>query len=117
MKALHTINLFALIITFLLYVTLFLGMYAQIILGPIQLISALTITVLWYKKLSPQLKILMQIYWTLALIALIAAILTWFEYISSYLIIPLVFVVPMLIACYFVCTTHKISNYLDPKGI
>ncbi len=113
MKILHQINTFTLTITLVLYLTVFLGMYAQIILGPLQLIIALIISFKYYKRLIPKLKKGILTYWTLAIVSLIIAYFSWTYYQANDFIIVTVFVIPMLIACYFTYLTFKITQYLN----
>ncbi len=113
MKKLHQVNIFALIITLILYLTVYLGMYAQIILGPLQLIIALIISFKYYYKLNPKLKKSILIYWALAIVSLIIAYFSWTYYKPNDFIMITVFVIPMLIACYFAYLTFNITKYLN----
>ena len=112
MKILHKINFFALAITLALYLTVFLGMYAQIILGPLQLLLALIVSFKYYKNLNKTLKNYLLAYWITAAISLIIAYLSWTHSTANDYIIITVFVIPMLIACYFVYVTYKITQHL-----
>ena len=113
MKTLHKINIFALTITLALYLTLFLGMYAQIVLGPLQLLLALIISLKYYKRLIPKLKKGILIYWVLAIVSLIIVYFSWTYYQANDFIVITVFVIPMLIACYFAYLTYKITQHLS----
>lgn len=112
MKVLHKINFFALAITLALYLTVFLGMYAQIVLGPLQLLIALIVSFNYYKKLDKTLKNHLLAYWLTAAVSLIIAYLSWTHNTASDYVIITIFVIPMLIACYFVYLTYKITQHL-----
>ncbi|GGB76639.1 hypothetical protein GCM10007424_15810 [Flavobacterium suaedae] len=112
MKALHKINIVALAITLLLYFTVYLGMCAQVLLGVIQLVIASIISLYYSDRLSQKLKKNIKIYWILVGTSLVMAYIFWtyFKY-NDFLIVTL-FVIPMLIACYFAYLTYKITQYL-----
>ena len=110
MKIIYKINKWSYIITLALYLTLFLGMYAQIALGAIQIILALIISVKW-KKLDTNSKTKMLNYLVVILMYGFLLLVIDFENIAGLLII-LLFVLPMLIATYFVYITYKIYNQL-----
>lgn len=113
MKTLHKTNFFALVITLALYLTVYLGMCAQVILGPLQLLLALVISFNYYKKLNKPLKNHLLTYWLTAAISLIIAYLSWTHNTANDYVIITVFVIPMLIACYFVYVTYKITQHLS----
>jgi hypothetical protein len=116
MKYIHYLNFFALGITLLLYLAIYTGMLAQLILGPLQLFLAVTITIKYYSSLNGQCKSLILKYWVLALASGLAALITWFANSNEVpFIILLVFVFPMSVACYFVYVTGCINQYLTPK--
>ena len=113
MKLTHLINKIATYTTLVLYLLVYTGMLAQIILGPIQLILAITITVLYYKELDTKNKKLLKTYWlAVAIVPLFAyASLNWIA--DGVLIILSLFIYPMYIACYFLYATSKINKYLN----
>ncbi|WP_297332698.1 hypothetical protein [Flavobacterium sp.] len=113
MKTLHKINVIALITTLLLYITVLLGMYAQILLGPLQLIIALIVSYSYYKKLSPRLQKGIILYWIAAVTSLTITYFSWLDYRANDFIIITLFVIPMLIACYFARLTYCITKYLN----
>ncbi|KOS07636.1 hypothetical protein AM493_17495 [Flavobacterium akiainvivens] len=116
MKYIHYINFFALGITLLLYVTLFLGMFAQLILGSLQLLLAAIITIAYYEKLNERCKKLLLRYWAFALAAVFIALVTWLAYEDNTTATVLfIFVIPMCVACYFVYVTSCINGYLNPE--
>jgi hypothetical protein len=113
MKLIHLINKIATYTTLVLYLLVYTGMVAQIILGPIQLILAITITALYYKKLDSKNKKSLKIYWlAVAIVPLFAyASFNWID--DGVLIILSLFVYPMYIACYFLYVTSKINKYFN----
>jgi len=87
-------------------------MLFQLILGPVQLIIALIITVKFYKALTPSLQWLLIIYWLLAISDLICLILILQNPIYSDILYMgltnvIAFPVPMCIATYFVYVTYR----------
>ncbi|MHA7059649.1 hypothetical protein ACWGOQ_0020655 [Aquimarina sp. M1] len=109
MKTIHKINKWSFIITLLLYLTVYLGLLAQIPLGFIQFVLALFILTRW-KKLNPLSKRLISIYWLLFISYWLAF---YFLNKSFEFVYGLIFyaVIPMSIASYFVYTTFKINKY------
>lgn len=61
MSKLFRINAIAIVITLVLYLTFWLGIMAQVLLGGLQIICAIVIA-LNYKRLSPQVKVLFLTY-------------------------------------------------------
>ncbi|QCE40385.1 hypothetical protein [Psychroserpens sp. NJDZ02] len=108
MRSIYLINKFTLIVTLALYLTIFLGFYAQLVLGALQVISALGITSLW-NKLSIQNKTHLKIYWFLTLTYGLGWILI--DDINSGLLVVLtIVIIPMSIAVYFVTILHSITT-------
>lgn len=117
MYILHIINRLAFFTTLGLYITVFLGMFSQMILGPLQLIIAIAITLLYYKQITENLKNFIIYYWLLVAIALVLAYLGWITYhdFPYWITIPMLFVIPMLVASYFVYVTYRINKFINPK--
>ncbi|WP_129749269.1 hypothetical protein [Flavobacterium beibuense] len=115
MRYLHILNRFCFFATLLLYTTIFFGMYAQMVLGPLQLLIAISITYLYFKKIPQNLKNLILYYWLFAITALILAFLGWNDAIPDHLIILTVFVIPMMVAAYFVYVTYRIDKFITSK--
>jgi len=113
MKAIHFINIVATYITIGLYMFIFLGMIAQIILGPLQLLLAIIITIRYYKVLDQHNQILIMYYWFLVVVSLSIAAITWSGYKNSITAIIWVIVVPMLVACYFLYVTKSLNRYMS----
>ena len=114
MKALHYINLVFYTITIILYATIYLviyGLYAQFFLGIIQVIIAFTL--LFYKKnFNLIIKKHFLYYWILVLTTLvvIAALSIKSNFSNSFVYTSILFVIPMLIATYFVYITYLIKK-------
>ena len=118
MKILHKINFYALVVTLLLYITVYLGMLVQMVLGVIQLIVAITITWRYYYDLPINHKKLLHRYW-LAVLASVTYIFVayWLDnsYVNDFFMITSLFVFPMAIACYFVYVTYKLTETLSKQ--
>jgi hypothetical protein len=69
-------------------------MYAQILLGPIQLIIALIVSYSYYKKLSPRLQKGIIIYWSSVVVSLAIAYFSWLDYRANDFAIITLFVIP-----------------------
>lgn len=114
MKIIHNINTLATWATILLYISIFLGMYAQIVLGPLQLILATIVSIKYYKSLNKYHKNLVLYYW-LAVVATLA--LAGFVWSTNFDNVPLtigcLFIIPMSVACYFLYVTKKLNKYLN----
>jgi hypothetical protein len=113
MEALHKINKWSFIITLVLYITVYSGMLAQLILGPIQLIIAAIISIKYFKILSYRQRHQIKVYWLLVTIA--GLLLIWVKFYNPYFsndffLIVTLFVFPMFIALYFVYLTSEIKN-------
>lgn len=115
MKLIYHINLLATGITLFLYLLIFYGMMAQVVLGPLQLLLALIISIKYYDKLDQHNQILMMFYWFLVLITLIVAAITWFGNPDETNAIIWLFVAPMLVACYFLYVTKSLYMYIDSQ--
>jgi len=114
-RTIHCINAIIFTINVLLYCSPALGMYFQLVLGPIQLLIALGFT-FNIAKFTIHLRTLLIIYWVLA-----AADLTALALLMNYgnidilymgLINFVAFPVAMCIAAYFVFVTYKIQKLI-----
>lgn len=113
MKTIHQINKWALIVTLVLYCTVYLGMLAQIVLGTLQLFFAITVTGRYYKELPIDYQKLIKRYWiSVTLSGTYIGIVYWIDshYSNDFYMITSLFVIPMAIAVYFVFITKKISS-------
>ncbi|MFC0604740.1 hypothetical protein [Winogradskyella pulchriflava] len=113
MTNLYKFNKIILIITLILYLTLILGLYAQIVLGAVQLLSAISITFLWEKFENRNKKQLM-IYWFVVIIYgigwLIEINLNDFWWLG-------IIIIPMSIAIYFVWILNNLKNLNNGNAI
>ncbi|KGO93240.1 hypothetical protein Q766_08005 [Flavobacterium subsaxonicum WB 4.1-42 = DSM 21790] len=117
-RILHIINSIAFSLNVLLYLSPSVGMLFQLILGPVQLIIALIITVKFYKVLTPSLQWLLIIYWLLAISDLICLVLILQNPIYSDILYMgltnvIAFPVPMCIAAYFVYVTYRSNQHFN----
>jgi hypothetical protein len=85
-------------------------MYAQLILGPLQLLLAGIITYKHYKKLDNQTRKQLNHYWIAAAVALALAAISgyFFDMLCWLAFIPL-FILPMAVAIYFLILTANIN--------
>jgi xanthine/uracil permease len=118
MKIAQKINKFSFIATLILYLTLFLGLYAQIVLGVIQILIALYISFnmqLLTKKMKYQI-INYWIYVTLYSILATAFFNDWIDFNdNNLLLIITIIIIPMSIATYFTITLNKIAKQNETK--
>ncbi len=111
MKTLRQINNIAYYTTLLLFITFYLGIVAEILLGIIQVASAILLTYKTYQKLAYAKKQLI-IYWILAIIAILMMYyVTKSYYMSDNMIISLFtyIIFPMGVATYFKIICNKIT--------
>ncbi|WP_108866646.1 hypothetical protein [Aquimarina aquimarini] len=106
MKTIHIINKWSFILTLLLYLTIYLGLIAQIFLGGIQIILA-SILLFYWKKFDKEQKKHLITY--SCLVMLYGLIFLTSVAISDFALLYLV-IAPMSIAGYFVYVTYQIKN-------
>ncbi|WP_456440481.1 hypothetical protein [Psychroserpens sp.] len=111
MKKIYNINKFAIIITLALYLTLVFGLYAQIVLGAIQVISSLLLILFW-KKLSKKSKVKLFIYWTLVSVYGICWHSDWNIFSQEIIIVFGIIIIPMSIAGYFYYILKETKTYI-----
>lgn len=111
MKNIQKINKIALIITLLLYLTYFFGLMAQVVLGVIQVIFALIITIKFFTN-SKYARKNFSLYWSFVLIEFLLIYLGLIcRKISNDFPQILIFsVFPISIAIYFTIILNKINN-------
>lgn len=112
MKLIYQINKVVLIITYLLYLTIFFGLYAQMALGAIQIIYALLLFFYW-KKLSNKTKNQLYIYWAIVIVYGLCWLLDWKDFNDTFYLIFGMMVVPMAIATYFVYLLKVSKNEMS----
>ncbi len=109
MKKIYLINQLIFIITLILYLTIVLGLYAQIILGIFQVLSSLLLIFHW-KTFSYKTKKLLQTYWLIIIIYGFMWLFDWKIYNSPYVVIIGIMILPMMIAGYFLYIIHTIKK-------
>ena len=121
MRRLRKINQIVYYSTLILWITIIGGMYAQIILGLVQVISAIIVTKKTYYNYEFAKKPL-RIYWSIIIVITIILNPFFFEYIllnDNYTLLKFiaVFFIPMIIATYFLIICNKITTvfYEDLK--
>ncbi|MDQ6471962.1 hypothetical protein RB619_15025 [Flavobacterium sp. LHD-80] len=109
MKTLKKINKIALLTTLVLFLTVYLGMLAQIPLGIIQVISAIYLTIETYHK-SDYAKKHLSIYWIVAISELVLFFIKnyYFPITNDAIEWSLMVFFPMSIAIYFYMIMRKI---------
>lgn len=111
MKKMYNINKFALIITLMLYLTIVFGLYAQIVLGAIQILSSLLLIIFW-KKLSKKSKQKLFIYWILVSFYGLCWFSDWVHFNETFTLIFGIIVVPMSLAGYFFYILKETKTYI-----
>ena len=117
MKTLRKINNIAFYTTLIFFITVYLGMLAQIPLGIIQVISAIILSYNVYQKSSYAKKNL-TIYWILTLLELFLFYLEHYKYQSSndFIELSLIVFFPMAIAIYFkIIMNHITKDYENTR--
>lgn len=109
MKNLYYLNKFVLITTLVFYLTIFLGLYAQIALGAVQLLSALILFLYW-KVFSKKTKKQLYIYWLIVALYGVLCLFDWKNINNGFIIILGFIVIPMLIAGYFFYIINSVKN-------
>lgn len=109
MKLIYYINKFFLITTGVLYLTIILGLYAQVVLGGIQLISALLIFIYW-NKFTEKTKKMIYIYWSSVLVYGSLWLIDWNFLNDMILFIGGIILLPMSLAVYFFYILDSIKN-------
>lgn len=101
----YQINRAIYVINLLLYLAITPGMAFQIILGITQLVSAIYLTINFYKKVSNFSRNLIKTYWLLTILIFIA--LSFNEKMFTTKGIAIYFIIPMLTATLFMYLFHK----------
>lgn len=117
MKTLRKINNIAFYTTLIFFITVYLGMLAQIPLGIIQVISAIILSYNVYQK-SIYAKKHLTIYWILTLLELFLFYLEHYKYQSSndFIELSLIVFFPMAIAIYFkIIMNHITKDYENTR--
>ncbi|MGV6830846.1 MAG: hypothetical protein ACWA5P_04675 [bacterium] len=109
MKLLYNINKYALVITLVLYLTIFLGLYAQIVLGIIQVLTSLILILAW-KEIDKNLRKQLIIYWSISVLYGLFWNLDWHQSNNTFLVISSLMVFPMSIAIYFFYILNSIKK-------
>jgi hypothetical protein len=106
------INFYGVVITFFFYFTVYFAFYAQTGLAIIQIVSVFLLITAYYEKFTPKHKKLLFRYWAGMIISVsyYYAVIHHFETSNDFFLITSMFIVPMLVACYFVYTLDLISK-------
>ena len=109
-KILNKINRVVLAITLILYTTIFLGLYSQIVLGITQVFSAILLIPI-VTKVSNKHKIRLSIYFIIITIYGLSHLLGTLEKLDDFIIL-IIIVIPMSIAGYFTFILESIKREL-----
>ncbi|MDT0558419.1 hypothetical protein RM697_07165 [Ichthyenterobacterium sp. W332] len=107
MKYIYYTNKFVIITTAILYLTLYLGLYAQIVLGFVQIISSLLLLFHW-KLFSKKSKSRLYCYYTITITYGLCWLFDWPLFNSMLFGIIAIIIIPMSIATYFFITLSNI---------
>lgn len=114
MKIIYIINKVLLIATIVLYATLYLGLYAQVVLGVIQIISAFLLLFFW-NDLQKEHKKMLLLYYTLVVIYGVACLINWNVDNEMLIFLFGLILIPMGMAVYFTILLHKIAKQLKTQ--
>lgn len=118
MRVAQKINKFCFITTLILYLTIYFGLYAQIVLGIVQIMLALYVS-LNNKLITKNHKNQIINYWiyvglyAILISAFITKLIQFND--STILLILIVILLPMSIATYFTITLNKIAKTYEKK--
>ena len=118
MKNLHRINGILLATTLGLYLTIFLGMLAQILLGAYQLVLAAIVVTKYYPLVSTEIKKAFNKY-LLLMLAFGLTVLIFSQFgrlLIQDLLMFLFFAFPLGLAIYQYTLTKRINNYLTQRA-
>lgn len=107
MKILYIVNKVILIMTGVLYLTLIFGLYSQIVLGIIQVLSSIILLFYW-KRIEQKLKNKLYKYWIIISVYGLLWIVDWNASIELYVFVFGVIAIPLCIAVYFLSILNKI---------
>jgi len=107
MKAIYITNKAILIITIILYLTLILGLYSQIVLGAIQVITSIILLFYW-KRIEQKIKTKLYKYWIMISVYGLLWLINWDSSIEFYVFVLGIIAIPLSIAMYFFFILKKI---------
>lgn len=109
MKAIHQINIGFFAFTAGLYLTIYLGLLAQIILGVIQLTIGLYLVICKYNSIQRRSQIHLKAYWTITLVYLASLFFVKdLSFDSTPFWVLYLMVAPMAIATYFTTLVYQL---------
>jgi len=102
-------------VTFLLYMTVYLAILGQAVLDVIHLTSALIVSLRYYSKIPPALKLHLFCHWIVVILAGIYLIFVLNAATSNdFYFMTAMYAVPMAAACYFVYVANAIYKFYNP---
>lgn len=115
-KVLYTINYVWFFITIALFITIYFGLLAEILLGAIQVISSLLVLFYW-KELQEKQKDKLRYYWIITGIYLTLWLFDWGFLNDWFLFIVGIGLIPMGIATYFLMILKSIRKEEKTSGL
>lgn len=105
----YYINKVILIITAILYLTLYLGLYSQIVLGITQVLSSLILLFYW-NRIDKKFRIKLYWYWTIITLYGLLWLLDWGNSGNTFVIVLGIIIAPMSVAIYFFTILNKLKH-------
>lgn len=109
MKTLGFINKIVFSITITLYLTVILGLYAQIVLSIVQVLSSFSLIIIW-KALQKRQQRMLFFYWALVTSYGLCWLIDWNSLENTMIFFTGLIIVPLSIAVYFIILLNKISQ-------
>ncbi len=109
MKLIYYINKIILLLTAVLYMTIFYGLYAQIVLGLVQVISSIILLFFW-KTIKEKQKNKIYIYWAIIIVYGSCWLMGLENNFNTFMWILGLIIIPLTIAVYFFTILNQINN-------
>jgi len=109
MKIIYYINKIILLLTAILYITIFYGLYAQIVLGFIQVLSSLILLFFW-KRINKKQKVKIYIYWILITIYGLCWLAQIGNHFNTFMWVLGLIIIPLSLSIYFFTILNQIKN-------
>lgn len=108
-RFLYYLNLIVYVLTLVLYLTILGGLYAQIALGAIQLLTGLIIFFFW-KSYTPKIKKQLTYYWAIVAVYGSCWLVDWDDFGGDLFFIIAIILIPITIASYFMYVLNTIHK-------
>ncbi len=115
MKTIHQVNFGFFIFTLVLYLTIYLGLLAQVVLGVLQLSIGLYLISYKYREIPSEHQVQLKIYWVITTVYLVSLFfLNVFNFQSNTFWVLYLMIAPMAIATYFTTVLYKLQKKVVP---